>query len=73
MEFLHRVDRGAEMFEGIVRPENVHFTIAKRPARVEVGGDPAAEKVDSIVTGGQVDRAMRQRPPRRSGKSVPSL
>jgi hypothetical protein len=27
MEFLHRVDRVAEMFEGVVRPEDADFAV----------------------------------------------
>ena len=39
MEFRHRVHRVAEMFEGIVRPEDADLAVAKRPALVEIGGD----------------------------------
>ena len=30
------------MFESVVRPEHADFAVAKRPACVEVGDDPAA-------------------------------
>lgn len=39
MEFLHRVDRIAEVFEGVVRLEHSHFTDAKGRASVEFGDD----------------------------------
>lgn len=59
MEFRHRVDRVAEMFEGIVRPEHTDLAFAKRPAIIQVGGDPAAVQVDRLVTGGRVDPAAQ--------------
>jgi hypothetical protein len=46
MEFLHRVHRIAEVFEGVVRPEHAHFAVAKWPAHVVVGGDPTAVQID---------------------------
>jgi hypothetical protein len=64
MEFLHRVDGVAKMVEGIVRPENAHFTVAKRPARVEVGGNPAAVQIDRLVISGRVELSAKiDRPP----------
>jgi hypothetical protein len=57
MEFFHRVDRIAEVFESVVRPEHANLTVAKRPALVEVGGDPSAVQIDRLVTGGRVDPA----------------
>ncbi len=65
MEFLHRVDRVAEMFEGVMRPEDSHLAVAKRPASVEVGGDPAAVQVDRFVTGAELippQRSIFRRP-----------
>lgn len=42
MEFLHRVDRIAEMFEGIVRPEHTRLVGTKLFAVLEDGVDSAA-------------------------------
>jgi hypothetical protein len=57
MEFLHRVDRVVEVFEGIVRPEHAHLAVAKRPSRIEVGGDPATVQIDRLVSRGGVNPA----------------
>ena len=46
MEFLHRVDRIAEVFEGVVRPEYADLTVPEWPAIVEVGGDLATMQID---------------------------
>jgi hypothetical protein len=53
MEFLHRVDRIAEVFERVVRPEDADLAVAKRPARVGIGRDPAAVQIDRLVTRGR--------------------
>lgn len=55
MEFLHRVDRIAQMFEGVVRPKDSDLAVAKRPALVEIGRDPSAMQVNRFITGRRVD------------------
>lgn len=42
MEFLHRVDRIAEMFEGLMHPEDAHFATFIWSALVEIDGNPPA-------------------------------
>lgn len=51
MEFLHRVDRIAEVFQGVVRTEHANLTVTKRPALVEIGGDLSAAYTNRLVTG----------------------
>jgi hypothetical protein len=60
MEFLHLVDRVANVPEGVVRPENA------RPRRRQSasaalggGGNPAAVQVDRLVAGGQIEHTAQ--------------
>ena len=65
MDFLHRVDRIAEVFEGVVRPEYADLAVAERPARVEIGGDSATTQIDRFVTGAELippQRSIFRRP-----------
>ncbi len=51
MEFLHRMNRVAEMFEGVVLPEDANFPVRTRPSLVEIGGDRSAVQIDRLVAG----------------------
>ena len=51
VKFLHRVDRIAEVFEGVVRLKRADLAVAKRPALVEISGDPSAVQIDRLATG----------------------
>ena len=50
MDFLHRVNRIVEVFEGVVRLEHADLAIGKRPAIAEIGGDPFTVEVDRPKT-----------------------
>ena len=52
MDLPHRVDRIAEVFEGVVRPEGADLTVPERPAFVEIGNDSTAVQIDRLVTEG---------------------
>lgn len=54
MKFLHRVDRIAEFFGGVVHPKDADLTVAERSALVKVGGDSAAVHVNAFVTGARL-------------------
>ena len=51
------------MFEGVERPKDPDLAVAKRPALVEIGGDPAAVQIDRLVTRSRVDTAAKVDPP----------
>ena len=56
VDLAHRVDRIAEVFEGVVRPNHTHLAVAKRPAPVEFDGNL------SIVEIGQPQPGVAVRP-----------
>ena len=39
------------MLQGVVRTEEANLTVTKRPALIEIGGDPAAVQFDRLVAG----------------------
>ena len=57
VSFLHRVDRVAKVFEGVVGTEDSDLAVAEGPALVEVGCDVGAVEVNGIVAGGGVEAA----------------